>query len=339
MASLQSVDGNLQSMFSPADTDVPRSQGYTPVEIGEPLVVRYLYLYLRLPDPERANELMVSTFVKTTEERAAAAEAVNYFNPTAKAENDTIRITDFGAQHYGHELIYYSNSYLGQSVRLTTKVMELDSPNSKLFKAVKDGIKTVAGLPFFVEYLPFAALASTGLSLFERIWRLVDRDDPIIGGEDIDLHFNRLNDRRLQSGRIVCIPGKKDQDFMNGNFTLGPDNKLLTSGSTEYTDNSYFVLQVNRELHKEYDDFNYYQAAAELLRKTNRGGDPAEFVSTTVKLFEGANDLLTIRDIEDLRFDANDPEVRKKIKALERNLTGEMRVLAESRIKQILGEE
>ena len=87
-----------------------------------------------IPKGSCGSTIMLSTFVKTAEEKQGAAEAINYYNPETIFQNGQFRLTDFGAQHYGHELCYYTKSYLGESLRFTTKIMELDKKAKILSK-------------------------------------------------------------------------------------------------------------------------------------------------------------------------------------------------------------
>ena len=86
-ASLLSINGELRSLFDRATLEEERSQGYKKIEIGKPIIIRYLYFFLQHKRPERKNELMISTFVKATETKSAAAEAINFFDKDIKTIN------------------------------------------------------------------------------------------------------------------------------------------------------------------------------------------------------------------------------------------------------------
>lgn len=335
MACLLSVNGNLRSLYKQAGVEEERSIGYKALDIGEPLVVRYLYFFIKYEPNERENQLMISTFVKTMEEKQGAAEAINYYNPKTIFENGQFRLTDFGAQYYGHELCYYTKSYLGESLRLTTKIMELDKVNKNLVKAIKGGISTIAGMPAFVEFLPYFALVSTGVSIFVKMADIFNRDDVIEPGYNLDLHFNRPNARRLQGGRIVCIPRKDEADFLN-EYKLSRNNRLVdASNGEEYTESAYYVLQVSNEKNSLYENFDYFQYAAELLAKTNRD-NPREVVDSIVSLTKGYSDIAAMRQIEELALDIDSPDSRKKVKGLYKSMTPDAQRLYQSRIEEML---
>lgn len=351
-ANLLSVNGVLTSLFDSASVKKSRSPGYKKIEIGKPLVARYRRIFVKWGTKTRNDqELMISTHVKTTEEKSGAAEAINYYNPEAEFFSGEFRLSDFGAQHYGHELCYYTKSYLGESIRFTTRIMELDGLEDQTIEAIQGGISTVAGLPSFASFLPYAALASAGITVFQNIVDLFNKDDVILPGHDLDLHFNQPNARRLQSGRIVCISDPEDGEdvsenqFIN-NYELTSDNQLVEVDSNgeftnvEYRASTYFVLQLNCEPNRLYENFDYFQSAAELLAQTNRGGDPREFVDTIVSMAKAFNDVDAVRQIEDLALDISDPEAKteaqEKIRALAKHITPDIRRLYQDRLKEIL---
>jgi hypothetical protein len=337
MASLLSVNGKLESLYHRIMPDEERSMGYKEVGISEPLVLRYLYFFIKYKEREKTREVMISTHLKTEEEKQAAAEAINYYNPKTKFDrNKYFNFSDFGAQHYGHELLYYTKSYLGESIRITAKIMELDGVNKNLLKAIKKGISTVAGLPIFAEFLPYAALANTGISIFGKLAEILNRDDAIVKGHDLDLHFRRSHAKLLQSGRVVCIPGKNDSDFLN-KFKLASDNRLvkINNDNEEFRDSTYFVMQVNNERNDLYDNYDYFQNAANLLGRTNRGDDPREFVDGVVSMAKGYNDIKSMEQIEKLS-PRNDAESKKMIQALYNSMSSDMQILYSSRVKELL---
>ena len=345
-ANLLSVNGVLTSLFDSASVKKSRSPGYKKIEIGKPLVARYRRIFVKWGTKTRDDqELMISTHVKTTEEKSGAAEAINYYNPEAEFFSGEFRLSDFGAQHYGHELCYYTKSYLGESIRFTTRIMELDDLEDQTIEAIQGGISTVAGLPSFASFLPYAALASAGITVFQNIVDLFNKDDVILPGHDLDLHFNQANARLLQSGRIVCISDPKNgsvsEDKFLGKFKLTLDNRLVSAASkTDYTDSTYFVLQLNCEKNSLYENFDYFQSTAELLAQTNRGGDPREFVDTVVSMAKAFNDIDAVRQIEDLALDISDPgaktEAQEKIRALAKHITPDIRRLYQDRLMEIL---
>lgn len=309
------------------------------VALGRPLTVRYLYFALR-HEARRRQQLMVSTFVKTEEQKPSAVEAVNYFNPSARFGKDgTFRLADFGGQHYGHPLCYYTRSYIGETVRLTTKVMELDKLDRKAMDAVRSGLATIASLPVFTEFLAYSALVYTGFRAAEKLIEFLNRDDAIIESHNLDLAFDQENSRRLQPGRVVCIPGADAVEFIESeSWQLAPDNRLReASTGREYDRGSYFVLEIDTREHPTYEKFEYHQATAELLRRTNRGDDPADLVDFGVEVARGYQDYQILNELESFLLLPREDAPRDRAAALFRLLTPRLQQLYEPRLRLLLG--
>lgn len=334
MANLISIGGRLKHMHYVPEENDERAAGYEPVDIGKPLVIRYLSFFIKYKDERGDDEVMISTFIKTTEEKAGAAEAINYFNPETRFKDKTFVLDDFGGQYYGHELCYYTKSYLGESIRLTTKIMELDKLDDDLINAIKTGVSCISGLPVFLSYLPYAAMLHAGIDIAAKMIHVFNRDDRILR-HDVDLHFRRNHARKLQSGRILCIPDQPEEKFI-GNYKLNSLNRLVSVDDEEaYTDSSYFVIQINSEKNRLYEDFDHFHHAAELLAMTNRGGNPKEFVDTLLSTLKAYNDITSIREIEDLSFD-DTQEAKKQISALYKTMSPDVKRLYQERVEGLV---
>ncbi len=244
-------------------------------------------------------------------------------------------MVNFGADVYGHELIYYTKSYIGEPIKLTSKIMELDNPE-KTISQITSGIERIGDLPFFAEYLPYVAIAKSGLDLLGRLFKILDRDDPIVPGLRLDLFFNRPHVARLQSGRVVCVQGKTDDEIINAGYCLNKKNRLVDENGKEYRETAYFVMQVNSENQPAYEDFEYYQNAAELLSLTNRPDGLGDFIDTAVEGFKTYADITTISDMEDLQDNLDEPDVKKRFKAMFKGLSGDVKSLYRKKYKEIL---
>ncbi len=349
-----SVNGELKSLTYAPGEDESRSTGYNPISIGKPLVVRYLNFFLKIPnttssgsgddelwyrsggDDNSSEEVMITTFVKTTEEKKGAAEVINYYNPEMLFKNGISSLDSFGGELYGHELCYYTKSYLGETVRLTTKIMELDDASVQLSE-IADGIERIGSAPMFIEYLPYVATAKAATNIIGKLLKFLDRDDPIVKGISLDLFYNVPHAKKLQSGRIVCVDGLSEKELLS-KYALSQNNILINKKTNEeYQTTSYYVLQVNSETNKLYDGFEYYQGAAELLSKVNRKGRIQDFVGIIKDSLETYYDRDMINEIEGLRFDVDDDSTKQKINALYKKLTPQMKELYKDRLKEILG--
>ncbi len=336
MASFLSVDGELQSLYEIPGPESPRAQGYQPVEIGKPLMIRYLFFLIKWgTEDKKDQERMISSFVKTKEEKPGVAESINYFSPEAFFKGGTFELEDIGGQFYGHELAYYTKSYLGESVRLTTKIMELDNAK-EIADPIKSGISTVAGLPMLAPFLSYISLASSGVSIAEKLINLFNRDDTILPGFDLDLHYRLSHERQLQSGRIVCVPKLGAGKEFSEQYRLSPTNRIVSKeNGTPLPSRTYFVLQVNSRANKLYENFDYFRDAASLMEQTNRGGDPNEYVNAVVDMLKAHGDFDAMREIEDLALDSDDEGSVRKAKALLKVMSADARRLFQPRFASL----
>jgi hypothetical protein len=314
-----SVGGVLQDVYVRAEGV---SEDYKAVEFGKPLVIRYKSFFFRenMRQTGALNRLMISTMLKKDESQLPGAEAVNYLN-TAKRNGDFF-MDSFGGEDYGHPLIFYSPSYMGEVIRMTSKAMELDRMGDDIAKALKRAGDGAGGLPLFKSLAPYFAAASIGVEAFETVHNLINHDDPIFTGASIDLHFDEPNAQRLQSGRYVMVAGVSDADLVGGKYALSPNNRLQRSGA-EVRDCSYFVFQVNQEQRDAYKKFDPYKGAAELLAQTNRSASWDDIGDAVVRTMAAANDIETIRKIGELDITADDEESRKQLAALRRRLSSD----------------
>ncbi len=336
---LFSVNGELRDMYEEAAEGERRAHGYAPVAIGQPLLVRYLHFHLRHPGGEGRHELLISTFLKADENKSAAAEAINFFDDDARFEGGALTIRDFGGERYGHPLIYYSKSYRGESLYLTTRIMELDGVDGATRKALRGSLTTLGGLPMFAQYLPLLAAGAAAGGLFARLVHLFNRDDAIIDGHDVDVHFGRMHARRLRSGRILCLPRSPapKAEILAG-YRLRPDNVLVARGdeTAAFDAASYFVLQVDARRNRALEDFDHFVGAADLLAKTNRGGAAADILNEVLDVARKAADVDGLLDMEKLALDAGDARVQQEIRAIYKSLSPEIQALYGRRAREIL---
>lgn len=318
----------------------PASDRERVLKLGDPVVIRYLYFFLRHKDRGR-QQLMISTFVKTEETKIAAAEAINFYHPRARFDADRcFRLADFGAEQYGHPLCYYTRSYLGETIRLTTKAMELDRADRRVTRALKDGFAAAATVPPFVEHLTWFSLLGAGVEVAERVIDFLNRDDALIESHSLDLHFGTTWGRQLRTGRYLCLPDGDAAEFSESSaWIVGGDNTLReTATGREYTRGSYFVLEIVSQENPAYDKFDAYQNVAELLAMVNRGDRPTEFLEFGAELMRSHRDYRWLDEIETLALQQPpSPDARNRILALYRMLTPRARRLFEPRLKALLG--
>lgn len=339
-ATMLSIDTDLRSTLDAVDDATLKAGGYTPLKQGSPLVISYLYVVAKLDVDDSGQKIMLSTFFKQTEEKNGAAEAINYYDPDTNFKNGFFRLTDFGAELYGHPLIYYTGSFLGESLRLTVKLMDLHKLDDAIIKAIDGGIDKVAGLPAFSAYLPYMGAAKAGLNIFEQIVNFFEKDQPIIKNHDVDLHFNPSAGglRRLQPGRYVCVPDKDESD-LKGVYQMESPNQgdrlIRKDNQQEYSDGPYFVFQINNEPHAAYDKFDYYQGAAQLLEQTNRDTDPQTLINSMASAFQAQQDLGYAQQIDQLSLSPS-PDVAK-MQSIYALMSPQMQGLYQQKIKDAAG--
>ena len=206
-------------------------------------------------------------------------------------------------------------------------------------KALRGSLTTLGGLPMFAQYLPLLAAGAAAGGLFARLVHLFNRDDAIIDGHDVDVHFGRMHARRLRSGRILCLPRSPapKAEILAG-YRLRPDNVLVARGdeTAAFDAASYFVLQVDARRNRALEDFDHFVGAADLLAKTNRGGAAADILNEVLDVARKAADVDGLLDIEKLALDAGDARVQQEIRAIYKSLSPEIQALYGRRAREIL---
>ena len=114
---------------------------------------------------------------------------------------------------------------------------------------------------------------------------------------------------------------RQEAEFIK-DYELTRDNVLVRiDNQTPYTDSSYIVLQVDSKLNRDFEEFDYYMGAADLLAETNRGGTKADIIEEVISLARKAADMDAIQKMEQLSRKADDPAVKKEIFAIYESLS------------------
>ena len=331
MAFLFSVNGDLKSPTYFPKKGESRSKNYGTVSMGKPLVISYLYFFIK--GMKKGRPLMISNFCKARDKKGGVAEAVTCYRPRPSCNSaGEFMLSDLGAKDYGHELCYYTDSYLGETVRFTTKIVLLSKADSFKMTKILNAAKAVSRLPVFLNTIPYLAVARTGIKLFSQVVSFFNsnkKNISIIEGDNLDLYFGTPNRKQLQSGRIVVIPKEPDNKKVRSkyikNYKLSDDNKLLNKDDEEYADNSYYVFQVNSRENDQYKDFDYFQDAAALLKQAQEKDAPAEFVKTITNACKAYNDINVAKEIDALRRKTkNKKKNTERAKALFKLLSSDM---------------
>ncbi|MDH3340197.1 MAG: hypothetical protein OEL84_02795 [Nitrosopumilus sp.] len=272
-----SVNGGLKSPKQQVER--PPSKKYTPIKIGNPLSISYLYFYLNGKDLERKTDaLMISHFLKPKSSRNKAPEIVSYFDENCPLKQKSyVKIENFDPQNYGHRLVYYTKSYLGQDIDFTTKAMDVHQlkGGKKVVKTLlENAIPLVAGaanLPTFITPVVNAAKDKHLVSqAVELLFSVFFSPKAILQSEPVSFALNRPYRDWIQSGRFVVIPKIKEpseKKQIMKNYILSNDNRLIKiqNPDEEFSKFSYYVFMVNGKPSKGYEDFESVNETAEIL--------------------------------------------------------------------------
>lgn len=280
---LFSIGGKLVNPRRIPGKEEQRSKGYTPVTKGGAVSVKYLYFHISVVGGffGRFFQLLITTFCKTEEEKNPAREVITVWDPKCRPEKKgkwwkgpiewLIRFGNFGADNVAHELIYYTKSYDGSSIKISTRMREVNHRVRKMLPQVNEvmqhALSFFGKIPILSGVLPFIAAGSD--ALMKALAELIS-DTNILLGHDYDLFFNQAHRNRLQEGRHVCIPGETSEQYMIDTYRLDDRNRLVDAEGVEYR-GVYFVIQVDGKEQPEYEMFDYFQSAGEILSLTQDG--------------------------------------------------------------------
>ena len=331
---------NKQLRDSYENYDDVREKNYKKIQIGEPLIMQYCRFFLNSEDLGNNNQLLISTFRKK-EELRAGSEAFNYYNPKQKATDGKIDMSDFGGENYGHNLCYYTKSYLGESIFFTTKIVEADRGDWKILNDIQGGITSFGSLPILAQYLPYLTIIDEGFNLFTKLIKYLDKDD-IIYKQPVDLHFNKINLRQLQSGRYVLVKSMGKKEIID-TLKLENDNRLYYKKTNKpFIKSSYFVIRINSEEHQQYDNFDYHQDMAAMIETLNRKKliNTKDIIEDFVNMYQSYNDIKTAREIKSnitkhIILGNTSPDNLNYIQALYSSLSAENQALHASLMKEL----
>ena len=210
-------------------------------------------------------------------------------------------------------------------------------------RALRGSLTTLGGLPMFAQYLPLVAAGGAAAGVLARLVNLFDRDDAIIDGHNVDLHFDR-DARAAAAERAHPLPAAEPGPEGGGRRPLPAAPGQRAGGARDdeaaaYTGASYFVLQVDARRNRALEDFDHFVGAADLLAKTNRRGAAADVLNEVVDVARKAADVDGLLDIEKLALDAADARARQEIRAIYKSLSPEIQALYSRRTQEILSAE
>ena len=103
----------------------PRRDGkkYKPVVPGDPLCVEICRVALGNTDDWMGdNEIPASSWAKTGGDAKPAPRVLNFYREKPRPYE---AISNLGAEYFGHNLVYYTPAYTGETLRMTLEVLEI----------------------------------------------------------------------------------------------------------------------------------------------------------------------------------------------------------------------
>ena len=284
---------------------------YQQVEKGQPLCVEMLHLaFGNVKDWWGKSEVLVSSWAKTG---GTAKPGPRLLNIMRKGIKQLDHISDFGAQDYGHRLVFYTPAYTGEDLRFSLEFLEIDKIKSEDIAALGSALRNLGTLPIFAPQLPFLALAPQVAELAGRLYNLFNRNDTVLL-EHLDLSFRDPDSNVLSSGRFVLVRGSHIPETFIQKYRLSADSRLVDASgqpaeNVGLTD-PYIVIRVNAVQKDEYKDFQLDAAAQEILDAVQNHGmtkEIAELVSGSVKAarqFDTVKNVLALKRTMDQTTDA-----------------------------------
>lgn len=334
-----SAGGKLHTIYDFIGERVTRSRDYTQVDFGRPLAIEFLRFHVPGHNWERRGvEILISNHLKTRAEKSPAAESIVYYDKNKKLDpGQPLDIKSWGAKNYGHPLCYYSKSYHGESIQLTTYVTELDKMRKSIIENLRAAMNKIGDLPLFLPYMQFMQAAKLGVKAAEVIANFINTDDVLIPEFDLDLHFvGGPNQPHLQSGRYVCLPNcTLSRNEIISQFRLENDNQLVDSRTNKLYQGAFFILSVNSYENPQYEEFEYFFEAASILGEINRQRNMPQLIKEMVELAHEAHDVQMIREIENWSVKPVSAERDKKIESFWKDLSEDMQTAYRNRYNSL----
>lgn len=250
----------------------PRRDGgkYKPVAPGEPLCVEILRVALgNTKDWMGDNEILASSWAKTGGDAKPAPRLVNFYREKLKPYES---ISNLGAEYFGHNLVFYTPAYAGETLRMTLEVLEIDQAGDEVVQFVKSVTGSLTGLPFFAAQLPVLGALSLVPKIAEigiKLYNLINRNDVLLKA-DLDLSFQRPYHTPLNPGRYLFVYGAFDPAPFTRHYRLNNANQLVETDGRDASrpgefEAPYAVIQITTDAHKEYVRFQGLSQQQEYL--------------------------------------------------------------------------
>jgi hypothetical protein len=250
----------------------PRREGtkYKPVVLGEPLCVEICRVALgNTKDWMGDNEILASSWAKTGGDAKPAPRVMNFYREKLQPYE---AISNLGAEQFGHNLIFYSPAYSGETLRMTLEILEIDQAGDEVIKFVKAVTNSLSGLPFFANQLPVLGALSMVPKVAELgigLYNMINKNDTLLKA-DLDLAFERPFQNPLNPGRYVFVYGSVSPATFTKKYRLDNANKLVENGGQDASrkgglEAPYAVIQITTDARKEYVKFQGVSQQQEFL--------------------------------------------------------------------------
>jgi len=320
---------------------IPHSQDgrYAPIEIGKPLCVEILHMaFGDVKDWWGKAEILVSSWAKSGGTAKPGARLVNLMRNNVPEFH---HISDFGAAEYGHQLVYYTPSYRGTTVRFSLEFLEIDRLDGNEIAKLGNALKGIGLLPVFAPQLSFLALAPQILEIGRKLYELFNRNDVVLL-EHMDLSFNEPDSNVLTSGRYVLINGNQNVLTFAQKFRLEPDNMLHTEtgrlAEEEGLKDAYVVIRINSVQKDEYKDFEVNSTAQGLLDAVVNQGISTNIAELLTESVKAANQFGSFEKVLGLKKRLNaEPEKQDEWK---KAIENELKILSDDQailLRDVLG--
>jgi hypothetical protein len=250
----------------------PRRDGkkYKPVAPGEPLCVEIRRVALgNTKDWMGDNEILASSWAKTGGDAKPAPRVLNFYREKLKPFE---AIANLGAEHFGHNLVFYTPAYTGETLRMTLEVLEIDQAGDEVVQFVQAVSGHLTRLPLFSSQLPVLGALSLMPKIAEigvKLYNLINKNDVLLKA-DLDLSFERPYETPLNPGRYVFVYGAVPPASFIKKYRLSNANVLVDENGEDASRNGvqeapYAVLHITAETRKEYVRFQGLSQQQEYL--------------------------------------------------------------------------
>lgn len=306
---------------------------YVPIDIGKPLCVEILHMaFGSVKDWWGKSEILVSSWAKTG---GTSKPGVRLVNLMRKNIDMFSHLSDLGAAEYGHQLVYYTPSYNGETLRFSLEFLEIDKMGEKEIATLGNALKGLSTLPIFAPQLSFLALAPQILELGRKLYNIFNQNDVVLL-EHLDLSFKDPDSNVLTSGRYVLINGNQNALNFMQKFKLQPDNKLYTQGGVlaeqDGLKDAYIIIRINSIEKNEYKDFELDSAAQQILDAVLNQGvtqSIAGLISDSVKT---AKQYGSVKEILELKKKLNRETDAGKKEDLKKAIENGLKVLTDDQV-------